>query len=139
MSTALGGAARAEPGLLDLSAYKGKVVYLDFWASWCGPCKQSFPYMMSLQRKYGADGLAVIAVNLDKDRSKAQAFLKETGSTLPIVYDANGVLPTKYKIRDMPSAILIGKDGRVRFTHKGFFEGKETVYEAHISELINEE
>lgn len=125
-------------GALDLSAYKGKVVYLDFWASWCGACKQSFPYMMSLERRYGPEGLVVIAVNLDKDRAKAQAFLDQTGSTLPIVYDPAGDLPATYKVKDMPTSVLIGRQGQVRFTHKGFFPKDEATYEQHIAELIDE-
>ena len=136
-SSSIPGMARADSAL-NLSAYKGKVVYLDFWASWCGPCKQSFPYMMSLERKYGANGLVVVAVNLDQDRSKAQAFLDETASNLPVVYDPAGDLPSKYNVRDMPTSVLIGRDGSVRFTHKGFFPKDETTYEQHIAELINE-
>ncbi len=80
----------------------------------------------------------MIAVNLDQDRSKAQAFLDETGSTLPIVYDPKGDLPGKYHVHDMPTSVLIGRDGRVRFTHKGFYPDHEDTYDQHVTELINE-
>jgi cytochrome c biogenesis protein CcmG/thiol:disulfide interchange protein DsbE len=136
---AWGSPAMAEGvGPLNLNAYKGKVVYLDFWASWCGPCKQSFPYMMSLERKYGSDGFVVIAVNVDKDRSKAEAFLRKTGHAFPIIFDPKGMLPSKYKIKDMPTSILIGRHGQIRFVHKGFYAQRESAYEEQIRELINE-
>ena len=139
LTLASGSLANAAPNpALDLSAYKGKVVYLDFWASWCGPCKQSFPYMMSLNRRYGASGLVVVAVNVDKDEAKAQAFLRKMGANFRVVYDSKGVLPSEYKIKAMPTSILIGRDGQVRYVHKGFHENQEESYDEQIAELLNE-
>jgi cytochrome c biogenesis protein CcmG/thiol:disulfide interchange protein DsbE len=123
---------------LDLALYKGKVVYVDFWASWCSPCKQAFPWLMRLQSSYGANDLAVVAVNVDHDRARADAFLKQTGSNLQVVYDPKGEVATKYDIKGMPSAVLIGRDGRVRYSHIGFFANEAPRYEAQVAELVHE-
>ena len=132
--------ARAAPATapLDLDQYRGKVVYLDFWASWCGPCKLSFPYMQQMVSRYPAGDFAVVAVNLDRERGRADAFLKQVGNRLPVVYDPSGALASKYAVKEMPSSVLIGRDGKVRYVHKGFFLDKAPAYEAHIAELIGE-
>src|ERR1039458_5882299 len=109
----LGPFARASN--LDLSAYRGKVVYVDFWASWCGPCKQSFPWLDSLVREYSSQNFVVIGVNVDKDRDRAEQFLNETPAEFSIVYDPKGELATAYKVAGMPSGILIDRSGHVRF------------------------
>jgi thiol-disulfide isomerase/thioredoxin len=79
---------------LDLTAYRGKVVYVDFWASWCAPCKQSFPWLGNLVREYASQNFVVIGVNVDKDRDRADRFLNETPADFPIVYDPKGQLAT---------------------------------------------
>ena len=122
----------------DLSAYRGKVVYLDFWASWCGPCKLSFPFMESLRNRYGAQGLVVLTVNVDHDRAAAERFLHETGSTLPVIYDPQGVLAARYKVAGMPTTVLIGRDGGQRQVHRGFFPAKTGEYEQHVNGLLAE-
>lgn len=130
--------AQAQAGMLDLSAYRGKVVYLDFWASWCGPCRLSFPFMNQL--RYGSlrDDLVVIAVNVDHDSAAARRFLREHPANFTVIYDASGKTASRFKVADMPTSILIGKDGRVRYVHKGFFEKDEPVYRQHIAELLRE-
>jgi cytochrome c biogenesis protein CcmG/thiol:disulfide interchange protein DsbE len=127
-----------DPADFNLGAYKGKVVYLDFWASWCGPCKLSFPYMDNLAYAFPGKDLVVIAVNLDHSRKRADAFLQEVRTEIPVIYDPKGVLATRFDIKDMPSTVLIGKGGKVRYVHKGFYEDKEGEYTAHVSELVNE-
>ena len=124
---------------LDLSAYKGKVVYLDFWASWCTPCRQSFPWMSEIQATHGADGLVVIAVNVDHDKELAETFLKRYAPQFKIVYDSKGEIASKYKVNDMPTSYLIGRDGRVRYTHAGFYPNQEGNYDVQIRELLNEQ
>jgi thiol-disulfide isomerase/thioredoxin len=125
------------PGL-NLEQYKGRVVYLDFWASWCGPCKLSFPYMERMTSVYSRRPFVVIAVNVDHSRVRADAFLSQVGASVPIIYDPKGVIATKFHVTEMPTSILIGRDGRVRYVHQGFFQDKTPLYEAHIEELLSE-
>src|SRR5579872_6640471 len=97
---------------LDLAQYRNKVVYLDFWASWCAPCLQSFPWMTEIQRIYGSRGLVVVAVNVDRDNQLAHRFLQDKLVNFRIVYDPEGAIAKQYAIRDMPTSMLIGPDGR---------------------------
>jgi cytochrome c biogenesis protein CcmG/thiol:disulfide interchange protein DsbE len=123
---------------LDLTAYRGKVVYVDFWASWCAPCKQSFPWLGSLVREYASQNFVVIGVNVDKDRDRAERFLNETPANFTIVYDPQGELATAYKVAGMPSGILIDRTGHVRFQHAGFSEKQKGHYEEQLQTLLVE-
>jgi len=107
-------------GAIKLSEFKGKAVYLDFWASWCGPCKQSFPWMNEMQAKYGAKGLQVLAVNLDQKPEDATGFLQQTKVDFLIAMDPVGQSAQKYNVKGMPSSLLIGRDGKVTVVHTGF-------------------
>ena len=107
-------------GIVKLSELKGKAVYLDFWASWCGPCKQSFPWMNEMQAKYGAKGLQVLAVNLDQKPEDAAGFLQQTKADFLIAMDPAGQSAQKYNVKGMPSSLLIGRDGKVALVHTGF-------------------
>jgi thiol-disulfide isomerase/thioredoxin len=120
----------------DLTQYRGKVVYLDFWASWCKPCRHSFPWMNGMQQKYAADGLVIVAVNLDEQRTDADRFLKETPADFTIVYDTEGKLGEEYAIIGMPSSFLIGRDGQVVKSHQGFYDESPAEYEAEIRDLL---
>lgn len=131
-----GGAACAAD--LDLSAYRGKVVYVDFWASWCGPCKQSFPWLDGLVREYASQNFVVIGVNVDKDRDRAERFLNETPAEFSIVYDPKGELAAAYKVAGMPSGVLIDRTGHVRFQHAGFSEKQKGLYEEQLQTLLAE-
>ena len=128
----------AQAADLQLSAYQGKVVYVDFWASWCGPCKQSFPWLDNLVREYGSQNFVVIGVNVDKDRDRAQRFLDETPADFSIVYDPKGELAAAYKVAGMPSGILIDRAGHVRFQHAGFSEKQKGIYEEQLQTLLAE-
>jgi thiol-disulfide isomerase/thioredoxin len=123
---------------LDLTPYRGRVVYLDFWASWCGPCKLSFPFMERMTSSFARKDLAVIAVNVDHAKDKADAFLADVGSALPVIYDPKGQIATEFHVQAMPTSVLIDRNGRVRFTHEGFFVDKIQTYQDHIVELIDE-
>ncbi|MDP9084928.1 MAG: TlpA family protein disulfide reductase [Pseudomonadota bacterium] len=123
---------------LDLSAYRGKVVYVDFWASWCGPCKQSFPWLDNLVREYSSQNFVVIGVNVDKDRAQAERFLHETPAEFSIVYDPKGELAAAYKVTGMPSGVLIDRAGRVRFQHAGFSGTQKGLYEEQLQTLLAE-
>jgi cytochrome c biogenesis protein CcmG/thiol:disulfide interchange protein DsbE len=106
--------------VIDLTAFKGQVVYLDFWASWCAPCRESFPWMNRLHGELAHDGLVVIAVNVDRERAAADRFLREHPARFRIVYDPDGTLPEKFAVRGMPTSFLIDRDGHVQSRHEGF-------------------
>jgi len=127
----------AKEGQLDLSEYQGKVVYLDFWASWCVPCRKSFPWMNKIQQQYSTDELVVIAVNLDKKRELADAFLRENPAKFKIIYDPKGLLAKKYHVKGMPSSAMFNRDGKPVVAHTGFFVKKIKEYEAEIKNEIN--
>lgn len=133
-SLALALPAQAEE--LDLSAYKGKVVYLDFWASWCVPCRLSFPWMNQMQQIYASKGVVVVAVDVDRDRAQADEFLGQVPHAFRIVYDPSGKIARQYDFKDMPTSVLIGRDGKQHFVHNGFFPAQEGEYVAHLESLI---
>lgn len=116
---------------------KDKVVLVDFWASWCGPCKESFPVMEELHQKYGAKGLVILAVNVDEDAAAMKDFLKDHPATFTILHDARKQLVGLANISSMPTSIVLGKDGKVVAIHKGF-HGKETAkqYAKEFDELL---
>jgi cytochrome c biogenesis protein CcmG, thiol:disulfide interchange protein DsbE len=123
---------------LDLTAYRGKVVYVDFWASWCAPCKQSFPWLDILTRAYAPQNFVVIGVNVDKDRDRAARFLSETPADFRIVYDPKGELATAFKVAGMPTGVLIDRTGHVRYQHAGFSEKQKGLYEEQLHTLLAE-
>lgn len=119
---------------------KGKVVLLDFWASWCGPCKESFPVMEDLHKKYGEKGFVILAVNVDETSEAMKDFLKEHKASFTTVHDATKKLVGTANISSMPSSFILDKDGKVAAIHKGF-HGKDTIkqYEAEIEKLLSTE
>jgi cytochrome c biogenesis protein CcmG/thiol:disulfide interchange protein DsbE len=121
---------------VSLAQLKGKVVYLDFWASWCGPCRQSFPWMNEMHAKYGAKGLVVLAINVDATTADAKKFLSETPAKFEIAYDAKGVTPKAFGIRGMPTSYLIDRTGKVLSTHAGFNPAKKSEMEAAIKHAL---
>ena len=125
-------------GTVQLSALKGEVVYLDFWASWCLPCKKSFPWMERMQQRYGEQGFKIVAVNLDKDKALADEFLKQNDVSFTVAFDASGSSASKYKLRGMPSSYLIGRDGKVHASHIGFRDKDKDKLEQAIKTLLNE-
>ena len=138
LASALFGAAHAASPTLNLDAYKGKVVYVDFWASWCGPCKQSFPWMKAMHEKYSKDGLVILAINVDQEKPKADAFLKEFTPAFPVIFDSTGTLASQFKVQTMPSSYMLDRNGKPRFKHLGFHDAKRDVYEKEIHDLLAE-
>jgi thiol-disulfide isomerase/thioredoxin len=116
---------------------KAKVVMVDFWASWCDPCKRSFPVMEELHQRYGKDGLVIIAVNVDEKRADMEAFLKKNAVSFAVLRDGNQKLVERAGVAAMPTSFLIDKDGKVRFLHNGF-RGAETKkkYDEEIQSLL---
>lgn len=123
-------------GEVSLSQYRGKVVYLDFWASWCGPCRQSFPWMDRMASSYGDEGLVVIAINLDKERRLAEQFIAEQQPRFTIAFDPQGETAERYGVQMMPSSFLIDRDGQVKLRHRGFQGDKAKHVEAEIRALL---
>ena len=121
---------------VDLTQYQDKVVYLDFWASWCGPCRKSFPWLNSMQQKYQDKGLIIIGVNLDKDIHSAQNFLENTPATFLLYSDPTGAMGKQYQLVGMPSSYLIASDGTINGKHIGFKKSKTAEYEANIVKLL---
>lgn len=126
----------ADPLALDLNAYRGKVVYLDFWASWCVPCRTSFPWMSQLQAELGPEGLVVIAVNLDRVRAEADQFLQHSPPGFEVVYDPGGVTAQKFGLRGMPTSFLIDRNGVVRLRHEGFLRADQPALAARVRSLV---
>jgi len=133
----LASAVRADTPL-DLGGFRGRVVYLDFWASWCGPCRQSFPWMETMKSIYERQGLKIVAVNLDGDRADADKFLKQFHPTFDVRFDPKGELAELYKVQGMPSSVLIDRHGVTRFAHTGFRPVDGETYEAQLRELLAE-
>lgn len=116
----------------DIARSQGMVVWLDFWASWCTPCRSSFPWMAEMQRKYGPLGLTVIAVNLDSDPADADRFLAAVPAGFEIRFDPEARLAKRFDVEAMPSSYLIGRTGEVVARHVGFKPSKKAAYEASI-------
>ncbi len=123
---------------LDLSPYIGKVVYVDFWASWCGPCQESFPFMNRLKRSYPDKDFVIVLVNVDRKRAKADRFLSHIPAPVPSIYDPKGKIARQFDIKAMPTSILIDRQGKIRYVHSGYYPQKTLEYTSHIKELINE-
>ena len=123
---------------IDLQAFKGHVVYLDFWASWCVPCRQSFPWMQSLKNAYERQGLSVVAINLDPDRADAERFLARFHPTFEVRFDPQGATAEQFKVQGMPTSVIIDRHGVVRFTHIGFRPVDQASYESQLRQVLAE-
>jgi thiol-disulfide isomerase/thioredoxin len=120
----------------DPQEYAGKVVVLDFWASWCVPCRRSFPWLNTMHGRYGDDGLVIVGVNLDMERPEAERFLAEFPADFRIVYDDEMTLARRFEVMAMPSSFVIGRDGEVIAEHLGFKVKKQDEYEAVIRQAL---
>jgi thiol-disulfide isomerase/thioredoxin len=125
-------------GEVSLESLRGKVVYLDFWASWCGPCRISFPQLEQLRNELGSKGFEVLAINVDEVESDAQAFLSEVSVSYLVVRDGEGITPGTYGILGMPTGYLIDRQGIVREIHQGFRKSDGAYLRAAIVELLGE-
>ena len=125
-------------GEVSLESLRGKVVYLDFWASWCGPCRVSFPQLEQLRNELGPAGFEVLAINVDEVESDAQAFLSEVAVSYLVVRDGEGITPGAYGILGMPTGYLIDRQGIVREIHQGFRKSDGVKLRTKIQELLGE-
>lgn len=121
-----------------LSEFKGRVVLVDFWASWCAPCKASFPALDSLHEEFHDAGLDVVAINVDEDAKSARAFLSGKSPSMNVFFDPQGRSPEAFKVEGMPSSFLIDREGNVRFRHMGFGDQTRTDFRREIKILLEE-
>lgn len=119
-----------------LNQHQGKVIYVDFWASWCVPCRKSFPWMNDIQQKYQEKGLAVISINVDNDKTYALKFLEEVPANFSIIYDPKGIVARSYKLKGMPSSFIINRQGQLVSSHVGFNQKKKVQYERELLSLL---
>ncbi len=124
------------PNKVRLADMKGQVVYVDFWASWCAPCKQSFPWMNEMQAKYAARGFTVVGINVDQKREDADKFLVNTPAKFAVAYDTTGKVAEVYQPKGMPTSFLIGADGKVRAIHVGFKDSQREELERAIQSAL---
>lgn len=122
---------------INLEKLKGKVVYLDFWASWCNPCRKSFVWMNDMHSRYDNKKFTIIAVNLDSSKKDAIKFLEKVPANFDIAYDPEGTVAAKYNLKAMPTSYLIDKKGKLVFAHKGYREGDAAKIEDKIRQLLN--
>ncbi|MBV1880851.1 MAG: TlpA family protein disulfide reductase [Pseudomonadales bacterium] len=121
--------------LLDL---RGRIVLLNFWASWCGPCRQEMPKLAKLQEKFPESEVMVIGINNDTNRREVEEFLHDTKITYAILFDPKQETSKKYKVKEMPSTFIIDRDGNIRHEHKGYQPGFALLYEQEIRELLTQ-
>ena len=126
----------AHGAVVALDTLRGKVVSVEFWASWCGPCRRSFPWMNEMQQKYGGKGLAIVAVNVDKKRADADKFLAQLPASFPVVFDEAGTSPAAFGVKGMPSSYLIDARGNVVLVERGFVDGRRAELEDRIKSLL---
>jgi thiol-disulfide isomerase/thioredoxin len=124
---------------IRLSAFSGKVLLVDFWASWCVPCKTSFPALDALYREYQSKGFDVVAINLDEQRKSADAFLAAHPHRMTVLFDPKGIGPEAFGVKGMPTSYLIDRSGTIRFTHMGYSGDVAASYRKEISQLLEEQ
>ena len=130
--------AQAPSTTFDLAEHEGKVIVVDFWASWCVPCRRSFPWLNNMRAKYADQGLVIIGVNLDASRGDATAFLDKYPADFLIHFDIDGSLAREYGVEAMPSSFVIGRDGQIMSRHLGFKVKRQDEYEAILVNALGE-
>ncbi|WP_111979237.1 TlpA family protein disulfide reductase [Algibacillus agarilyticus] len=121
-----------------LAEQKGQIIVLNFWASWCGPCRKEMPILETLHNKYTDLGVAVWAVNVEQESEAGRKFIADIGVNLPIFFDETNTISANYDVKAMPTTVVIDRDGKVRYVFKGYKSGYEKKYAKAIKKLIRE-
>lgn len=123
---------------IRLSDYRGQVVLLNFWASWCGPCRQEMPRLETLYRRYKQLGFVILGVNVDSDSTKANNYLRDIKVTFPILYDTQNAVAKSFNVNAMPTTVIIDRNGKKRFLHQGYEPGYVQEYRKEVIQLMKE-
>jgi peroxiredoxin len=123
---------------LRLSEHRGQVVLINFWASWCGPCRQEFPHLDALQQQYEDLGFTVFGVNVEQDRASADKVLRDIPVTFPVLFDDNNEVSELYNVDAMPMTVLVDRNGVIRSLHRGYKPGYEEAYDREVRALLKE-
>jgi len=119
-----------------LAEYKGKVMILDFWASWCGTCQKSIPWLESLQTKYGAGNFQIVGINVDKKKEDADRIIAKLGMHIPVIFDAKGELPEALKVEGMPYSVIVDSSGKIVDRIAGFNDESKARIENQLRTLV---
>ncbi len=123
---------------LRLAEQRGRVVLVNFWATWCGPCRQEMPHLNRLYQKYRSSGFQLLAVNVDDNAKNAADLASKLGVSFPVLFDTDKTVSKAYDLSSMPATVLIDRDGRVRYLHRGYRDGMEDTYDQQIRGLLKE-
>ncbi|PKM44421.1 MAG: TlpA family protein disulfide reductase [Gammaproteobacteria bacterium HGW-Gammaproteobacteria-1] len=121
-----------------LSEMRGQVVMINFWASWCGPCRQEMPLLEKLQQRYARLGFVMLGVNVEEQSQAAQKFLKDVPVSFPILWDTSNSVSRLYAVKAMPTSVIVDRDGKVRYIHPGYKAGDENTYSDTVRALLRE-
>lgn len=123
---------------MKLSEMAGNVVLINFWASWCGPCREEMPLLNALHKKYQALGFTVLGVNVEEDVNGARSFLSNVPVDFPVLLDSSNQVSKQYKVIAMPTTVMVDRDGKMRYLHKGYKSGDEAKYRDMVKKLVRE-
>jgi len=123
---------------LSLADLKGRIVLVNFWASWCGPCRKEMPLLEQLNRQYRSKGVTLVGVNVEPDSAAATDWLKATPVSFPILFDVDSKVSKLYQVEGMPNTVILDRKGNVRYIHRGYSAGAENEYLDQIRALIRE-
>lgn len=123
---------------VSLDDYRGQVVVLNFWASWCGPCRKEMPILEQVHKQYKAKGMTLVGINVEPESADALKFLKSTPVSFPILFDRDSAVSKQYQVQGMPNTVILDRTGKVRYVHRGYQPGAENTYLDEIRTLIRE-
>ncbi len=130
--------AKRDGTMVSLADLKGDVVLINFWATWCGPCRKEMPLLEQLYQRYSRLGFTLLGVNVEEDSGDADRFLAETPVSFPILFDPANAVSKLYEVSAMPSTVLVDRQGNLRYLHHGYQDGYEDIYQDQIRSLVRE-